>query len=74
MLRFRPSTFEHGVKENQIQEVIANKWGMTKWFQVHDDIDGNSQDMIVGFDANGILIEIGLTYIDNDEISSMQTM
>ena len=69
MLRFRQSTFAHGVKENQIQETIANKWGMTKWFAIQDDIDGNSQDMIIGFDASGILLEIGITYIGDDEVA-----
>ncbi len=68
LLRFRSSAFEHGIEAEQVHEVIANKWEMTKWFKIHDDIHGNSQDMIVGFDANGNLIEIGLTYIDNDEI------
>ena len=68
MLRFRESAFDHGITEDQIREVIANKWGMTKWFPIHDDSDGNSQDMAVGFDAEGADIEIGISYIEDDDM------
>ncbi len=68
MLRFRQSAFEHGITEGQITEVISNRWGMTKWFKIHDDAEGNSQDMAVGFDAEGMMIEVGMAYIDDDEV------
>ncbi|MBX9724614.1 MAG: hypothetical protein K2X81_24630 [Candidatus Obscuribacterales bacterium] len=41
---------------------------MSKWFKIHDDFDGNSQDMVVGFDSKGILLEVGITYLDDDEV------
>jgi len=69
VLRFRLSAFAHGVTDNQMQEVLANQWGMTKWFEIHDSDDGDSQDMVVGFDADGALIEIGITYVADDEIA-----
>lgn len=69
MLRFRDSAFDHGITKEQIQNVLlVDRWDMTKWFKIHDDADGNSQDMVVGFDSEGTLIEIGLTYIDDDEV------
>jgi hypothetical protein len=51
-----------------MEEVLANRWGLTRWFQIHDDKSGNSQDMIVGFDAEGKALEIGITYIDDEVI------
>jgi hypothetical protein len=67
-MRFRSSAFDHGITRNQIEEVLASIWGMTKWFAIHDDEDGNSQDMAVGFDADGNGLEIGISYIDDDEV------
>ncbi len=67
VLRFRASAFQHGITKDQMEEVLASQWGMTRWFKIHDDHDGNSQDMVIGFDAEGVLIEVGLTYIDDDE-------
>jgi hypothetical protein len=68
MLRFRQSAFEHDITEDQIEEVLLDRWGMTKWFKIHDDDDGNSQDMAVGFDREGSPLEVGLTYINDDEV------
>lgn len=42
-----------------MREVLADKRGMTKWFPIHDDEDGNSQDMAVGFDAGQQLLRSG---------------
>lgn len=67
MLSFRASAFQHGVTKDQMEEVLVNQWGMTRWFKIHDDHNGNSQDMAIGFDAEGVLIEVGITYVDNDE-------
>jgi hypothetical protein len=68
VLRFRESAFEHNITEDQIKEVLANRWGMSRWFKIHDDVDGSSQDMVVGFDAEGVLIEVGVTYLLDDEV------
>lgn len=68
MLKYRDSAFDHDITQDQIEEVLANKWGMTKWFPIHDDEDGNSQDMAVGFDAEGNGLEVGLSYIEDDEV------
>jgi hypothetical protein len=51
-----------------MEAVLANRWGMSKWFAIHDDKNGNSQDMVVGFDAEGNVLEIGVTYEVNDEV------
>ena len=68
MLRFRSSASDHGVTQECVQDVLANQWGLTKWFEIHEDADGNSQDMVVGFDNEGRLLEIGMTYIYDDEV------
>lgn len=68
MLKFRASAFRNGITEDQIREVLADHWGMTRWFKINYDKHGNSQDMAVGFDAEGISIEIGLTYIADDDV------
>jgi hypothetical protein len=67
-LKFRQSAFTHGIATTQIEEVLANRWGMTRWFQIHDDKNGNSQDIVVGFDAEGIALEIGVTYTGSDDV------
>jgi hypothetical protein len=41
---------------------------MTQWHDIHDDDDGNSQDMALGFDAEGNPIEVGITYMQFDEV------
>ncbi len=43
MLKFRSSAFHHGITKVQIEEVLADRWNMAKWFQIHNDKDGNSQ-------------------------------
>ena len=68
MLKYRLSTFAHGINKTQIEEALANRWHMSKWFQIHDDKKGNAQDMVIGFDYEGMLIEIGITYLADDEI------
>jgi hypothetical protein len=68
VLKFRRSSFDHGIAKEQMQAVLADRWQMTKWFAIHDDRKGNSQDMAVGFDAEGCLLEIGISYVDDDEI------
>lgn len=68
MLKFRPSAFQHKATRFQMEDVLKNRWGMTKWFPIHEDRYGNSQDMAVGFDSDGLMLEIGLSYIDDDEI------
>ena len=69
MLRFRDSAFDHGITKEQIEDVLVNKYSLTKWFEIHDDDEGNAQDMVVGFDSEGIyLIEIGITYLEEDEV------
>ena len=69
MLIFRPSSFDHALTQLQMEQVLADKWGGTKWFRIHDDDDGNSQDMAVGFDAEGGgPFEIGISYIGDDEV------
>jgi hypothetical protein len=62
VLKFRRSSFDHGATKEQMQTVLADRWHMTKWFKIHDDANGNSQDMAVGFDTEGSLIELGISY------------
>lgn len=66
-MKFRDTAFEHGIQKGRIEEVLANKWGQTKWFEIHEDVQGNSQDMAVGFDAEGNALEIGISYIGDHE-------
>lgn len=68
MLKFLPSAFRHKVTKYQIGEVLANTFGTTKWFSIHDDRDDNLQDMVLGFDSQARMLEVGITYIGDDEI------
>lgn len=68
MLKYRSSAFKNKITQVQIEEVLASCWGMSKWFQIHEDEQGNSQDMVVGFDSEGTAIEIGITYVNDDEV------
>lgn len=68
MLKFRTSAFKHGITKEKMEEVLANRLNMTKWFPIHEDEYDNSQDIAVGFDAEGSLLEVGVTYLEDDEI------
>lgn len=68
MLIFRSSALKHNISEDQVREVLANKFGGTKFLDFPDDDNGNTQEMAVGFDAEGRLIEIGITYLDEDDV------
>lgn len=63
MLKFRRSAFKHGITSERIEQVLSDKYGSTIWFELQPDRQGNLQEMIVGYDNNGILLEIGLTYL-----------
>jgi len=68
VLIFRSSALKHNISEDQVREVLANKFGGTKFLDFPDDDNGNTQEMAVGFDAEGRLIEIGITYLDEDDV------
>lgn len=53
---------------NRLKKFFPVKGRMSKWFKIGDDEYGNSQDMIVGLDSKGVLLEIGITYLEDDEV------
>lgn len=41
---------------------------LTKWFSLDEDAEGNAHEMAVEFDADGKLIEVGITYFDKVDV------
>ncbi len=64
MLKFRKSAFKHGISRERIEQVLSDEYGPTLWIEIHPDTLGRVQDMVVGYDNNGMLLEIGLTYVE----------
>ncbi len=63
MLKFRKSAFKHGISIERIEQVLSDVSKDTVWFDIHTDKRGNLQEMAVGHDYNGIMLEIGVTSI-----------
>jgi len=63
MLKFRKSAFKHGIDRERVEQVLSDRFGSTLWAEIESDRLGNPQEMVVGYDSNRILLEIGLTYI-----------
>lgn len=64
MLKFRKSALKHGINKERIEQVLSDRFGSTLWTEIEPDRFGNAQEMVVGYDNNRIVLEIGLTYIN----------
>ncbi len=64
MLKFRKSAYKHGISKERIEQVLSDEYGPTLWREIHPDSLGRAQEMVVGYDNNGLLLEIGLTYVE----------
>jgi hypothetical protein len=56
------SALEHGVTKRDIQYVLYPGNPTTRYYLMHDDEDGNGQEMAVGFTESERCIEIGIGY------------
>lgn len=65
--RILPSALKHGVSESEIDFVLSSNNPTLRCYELHDDRDGNAQDMFVGFtDSRPWPIEIALSYRDDE--------
>jgi hypothetical protein len=56
------SALKHGILERQIREVLSDS--STKNFEIHEDLHGNPQEMLVGYTHAGLLLEVAVRYTD----------
>ncbi len=66
MIRILKSALKHGVLESQIREVLADH-RHTKPFELHDDVDGNPQEMLVGYTQSNVQSEIAVRYSEESD-------
>jgi hypothetical protein len=66
--RILPSALEHGVTERDIQYVLLPGNPMTRFYILHDDAEGNGQEMAVGYTERERLIEIAICYRPNETV------
>jgi hypothetical protein len=57
------SALKHEITEQQIREVLADQCS-TKAFELHEDSEGDPQEMLVGYTQTNVLIEIAVKYTD----------
>lgn len=57
----RRSALKHEITPQQMRQVLAYAQ-TTQFFSIHDDVEGDPQEMAVGFAESDVLLEIGITY------------
>ena len=67
-IEFNPSSFKHGVEEDDIKRVIER-------FIYEDPLeDYDNKYLVIGFDTKGKLLEIMYNYIDENTINVFHAM
>jgi hypothetical protein len=61
----KASALKRGYTKNDVEQVLAER--TSRFFPIHEDDEGNPQDMVVGYNQSGVLLEIGITYLDNTD-------
>jgi len=58
------SALKHGITKAQILQVLSDH-NVTRYFPLHEDAQSNPQEMAIGYTQKGVLLEIGVRYMDN---------
>lgn len=62
-MRYIKSAFNHGLTEEDIEQVLATD--ATVWTTMTPSPDGHERAMVIGFDSQGRLLEVGIELTDD---------
>jgi hypothetical protein len=65
-MEYRKSAFDHGITKEQIDQMLAAD--ATVWATLPRSRDGYERAMVIGFDSEGRLLEVGIELTDNGSI------
>ncbi len=66
-IKILSSALKHGITEKEILSLSAYDKARAR-FEIHEDENGNPQEMIVGFSQNGKLLEIAVKYTAANDV------
>lgn len=66
-IKILPSAFRRGITEKEILTLIANDSSCAR-VEIHEDQNGNPQEMLVGFTQNGKLLEVAVKYTSTQDV------
>ena len=67
--RILKSAFKHGITEQEIDYALSDKNPTRRFYEMHDDKDGNAQDMVIAHTGTRPwAVEIGLCYLTNENV------
>ena len=63
------SAYKHGINEQEIDYVLSDRNPTRRFYEMHDDKEGNAQDMVVAYTGTRPSpIEVGLCYSPDKNI------
>lgn len=67
--RILESAYKHGITEAEIDLVLSDKNPTRRCYEMHDDAEGNAQDMFVAHTSTRAWpIEVSLTYRPDENV------
>jgi len=67
--RILDSALKHGIEEREIDYVLDSKNPTQQYYELHDDENGNAQDMVVAHTGTRPWpIEVGISYRDTETV------
>lgn len=67
--RILKSAYRHGITEKEIDYALSDKNPSRRFYEIHDDKEGNAQDMAVAYSGmRPYPIEVGLCYKPKENV------
>ncbi len=67
--RILDSAYKHGITEEEIDYVLSDENPTRRWYEMHDDENGNPQEMFVAHTGTRPWpIEVGIAYLFNEDL------
>lgn len=67
--RILDSAYKHGITEREIDNVLSDKNRTQRCYEMHDDENGNPQDMFVAHTGTRPWpIEVGVAYLPDEDL------
>lgn len=66
MITFLRTAFKHGITQEQMDDVLRSNF--TEVFDTAFDKSGHYSAMYIGFDSNGVLLEIKVKFIPRPDV------
>lgn len=67
--RILKSAYKHGITEQEIDDVLSNKNPTRRIYEMHDDAQGNAQDMYVAYTGTKPWpVEVAVSYRLNENV------